>query len=81
MADDDDLEDEDFLEDEHPAEGLLPPNYEDHVAQRADAFGYLMVRADRVNDPELRELAMIMLRTMIRSIKTVSDASILEVRS
>lgn len=82
-GDDEDFEDEDFIEEDAEAqavEGLLPPNYEDYVAQRADAFGFLMLRADRVTDPELRELAMVMLKTMIRSVKTVNDGTLLEIK-
>ncbi len=78
--DDDDIEDEDFIDESLPTEGLLPPNYDDYVAQRADAFGFLMLRADKVSDPELRELATIMLKTMIRSVKTPGDSSLLEIK-
>lgn len=81
MAIDDEDDDYTDIEEAIPAEGLLPPNYEDYVAQRADAFGFLMLRADKVSDPELRELATIMLKQMIRSIKTVSDGTLLEVKS
>lgn len=54
--------------------------YQDFVAERAAAFGILMMRIEMAKDDKLRDLGLAMLRQVIRSIKTPPGADILEVK-
>lgn len=57
----------------------LEEAYTDFVAERTAAFGILVTRTERVEDPELRELCRIMLKAIIRSIRTPPGADVSEI--
>lgn len=54
--------------------------YQDFVAERAAAFGFLAVKLETIKDEKVRELGRTMLRTMIRSIRTPPDAELTEMK-
>lgn len=53
-----------------------PPRYNDQVAERADAFGNLAEKMEKISDDSVKELCKQMLRQLIRSIKTPPDADV-----
>ena len=57
----------------------IDESYTDFVAERAAAFGVLVSRAESIQDPILRELCQVMLKQIIRSIRTPAEASLSEI--
>lgn len=53
--------------------------YNDQVAERADAFGNLVVKMEKITDDSVKELCKQMLRQLIRSIKTPPDADVMPI--
>jgi hypothetical protein len=66
--------------DEELAYDFPEANFSDPVAERTEAFGNLALKIATITDPEVKELTMVMLKMIIRSIHTPPTAELVDLK-
>ena len=71
---------EDVAEDLTPSLEIAAEDYTDVLAQRAAAFGNLALKLEHVGDIATREAGLEMLRTLARSVRVPTSATLTRVK-